>query len=110
MSSGGSAPVVTTPDVSVIVTGHREGILAHRTLRSLGRASRIAREHGLRIEVVGVLDRADTGQVAVNLPTSGWHVHHPFGGFRDSGSAFKEQGVEGLSFYTRVKTCAVRFG
>src|SRR5690606_7425688 len=27
------------------------------------------------------LDRADTGQVAVNLPTSGWDVHHPFGGF-----------------------------
>jgi len=55
------------------------------------------------------LDRADTGQVAVNLPTSGWDVHHPFGGFRESGSAFKEQGVEGLAFYTRVKTCALRF-
>ncbi|MFF0366437.1 aldehyde dehydrogenase family protein [Micromonospora sp. NPDC005087] len=54
------------------------------------------------------LDEADTGQVAVNLPTSGWDVHHPFGGFRLSGSAFKEQGVEALHFYTRVKTCAVR--
>ncbi|WAX58447.1 aldehyde dehydrogenase family protein [Jatrophihabitans cynanchi] len=52
----------------------------------------------------------DTGQIAVNLPTSGWDVHHPFGGFRDSGSAFKEQGVQGLQFYTRVKTAAVRFG
>jgi aldehyde dehydrogenase (NAD+) len=51
--------------------------------------------------------RADTGQVSVNLPTSGWDVHHPFGGFRASGSAFKEQGTEGLHFYTRVKTIAV---
>ncbi|HTX09652.1 MAG TPA: aldehyde dehydrogenase family protein [Solirubrobacteraceae bacterium] len=50
----------------------------------------------------------DTGQVSVNLPTSGWDVHHPFGGFADSGSAFKEQGLEALRFYTRVKTVAVR--
>jgi aldehyde dehydrogenase (NAD+) len=56
------------------------------------------------------MDEVDTGQVAVNLPTSGWDVHHPFGGFRDSGSPFKEQGLEALRFYTRVKTCAVRSG
>jgi len=55
------------------------------------------------------IDRAEAGQVAVNLPTSGWDVHHPFGGFRDSGSAFKEQGGSGLRFYTRLKTAAVRF-
>ena len=47
--------------------------------------------------------------MAVNLPTSGWDVHHPFGGFRESGSAFKEQGGPGLRFYTRIKTSAVRF-
>ena len=55
------------------------------------------------------IDRAEAGQVAVNLPTSGWDVHHPFGGFRDSGSAFKEQGAPGLRFYTRLKTAAVRY-
>ena len=55
------------------------------------------------------IDRAEAGQVAVNLPTAGWDVHHPFGGFRDSGSAFKEQGSPGLRFYTRIKTAAVRF-
>jgi aldehyde dehydrogenase (NAD+) len=55
------------------------------------------------------IDRAEAGQVSVNLPTSGWDVHHPFGGFRDSGSAFKEQGSPGLRFYTRLKTAAVRF-
>ncbi|WP_341917805.1 aldehyde dehydrogenase family protein [Hydrocarboniphaga effusa] len=55
------------------------------------------------------LDEADTGQVSINLPTSGWDVHQPFGGFKDSGSAFKEQGLEGLRFYTRTKMAAVRF-
>ncbi|THV14864.1 aldehyde dehydrogenase [Nocardioides caeni] len=54
------------------------------------------------------LDRIRTGQAAVNLPTSGWDVHHPFGGFKLSGSAHKEQGLEALHFYQRVKTCAVR--
>ncbi len=54
-------------------------------------------------------DRAEAGQVSVNLPTSGWDMHHPFGGFRDSGSPFKEQGSPGLRFYTRIKTTAVRF-
>jgi aldehyde dehydrogenase (NAD+) len=53
-------------------------------------------------------EEIDTGQVSVNLPTSGWDVHHPFGGFGDSGSAFKEQGLESLRFYTRVKTVATR--
>lgn len=51
--------------------------------------------------------QADTGQVSVNLPTSGWDVHHPFGGFKESGSSFKEQGIEGLNFYSRVKTAAI---
>jgi alpha-ketoglutaric semialdehyde dehydrogenase len=55
------------------------------------------------------VDAVDVGQVAVNLPTSGWDVHQPFGGFRDSGSAFKEQGLEALRFYSRVKTSAMRF-
>lgn len=55
------------------------------------------------------LDLADAGQVSINLPTSGWDVHQPFGGFKLSGSPFKEQGLEGLSFYTRVKMTAIRF-
>jgi aldehyde dehydrogenase (NAD+) len=55
------------------------------------------------------IELAEAGQVAVNLPTAGWDVHHPFGGFRESGSAFKEQGTTGLRFYTRIKTAAVRY-
>ncbi|MBB2943932.1 aldehyde dehydrogenase (NAD+) [Actinoplanes lutulentus] len=56
------------------------------------------------------LAEADCGQVAVNTTTSGWDVHQPFGGFRDSGSPFKEQGAEALRFYTKVKTFAIAFG
>ena len=52
-------------------------------------------------------ERADVGQVAVNLPTSGWDVHMPFGGFKTSGSGHKEQGLEGLDFYRRTKTVAL---
>ncbi|MEV1025364.1 aldehyde dehydrogenase family protein [Streptomyces sp. NPDC050264] len=55
-------------------------------------------------------DEAECGQIAVNLTTPGWDVHHPFGGFHDSGSPFKEQGTEALHFYTRVKTVAIHFG
>lgn len=55
------------------------------------------------------IGRAEAGQVPVNLPTSGWDLHHPFCGFREPGSPFKEQGAPGLRFYTRLKTAAVRF-
>ena len=53
-------------------------------------------------------DAVDTGQVAVNLPTSGWAVQLPFGGFKDSGSLFKEQGTAALDFYRKLKTVAMK--
>ncbi len=46
-------------DVAVVVTGHREGTLAHPTFRALARSVEYARERGLRVEVLGVLDNAD---------------------------------------------------
>lgn len=49
----------------------------------------------------------ETGQAVINLPPSGWDVHQPFGGFKDSGSPFKEHGLDGLAFYTRIKTVAM---
>lgn len=51
----------------------------------------------------------DVGQVAVNRPTSGWDVHLPFGGFKESGSWPKEQGLGGIDFYSRVKTVAIGY-
>jgi aldehyde dehydrogenase (NAD+) len=51
----------------------------------------------------------ETGQVAVNLPTTGWDVQFPFGGFGDSGTAPKEQGEDALRFFTRIKTVAIRY-
>ena len=41
----------------------------------------------------------DAGQVAVNLPTSGWDVHMPFGGFGASGSGHQGAGRRGARFY-----------
>jgi alpha-ketoglutaric semialdehyde dehydrogenase len=61
-------------------------------------------------EVGGYLRRELAGRnVRLQTELGGKNVHHPFGGFRDSGSAFKEQGSPGLRFYTRIKTAAVRF-
>ncbi|HLE77500.1 MAG TPA: aldehyde dehydrogenase family protein, partial [bacterium] len=78
-----------------LVNSTRYGLSSSVVTRSLEAAHAFAR---------GV----DTGCVAVNLPTVGWDVHTPFGGFKDSGSPFKEHGVEGLQFYTRVKSVAMR--
>jgi glycosyltransferase involved in cell wall biosynthesis len=47
------------PDVSVVITAHREGRLAHRTLRSVRRSIAFAAAHGARSEIVVVLDRPD---------------------------------------------------
>ncbi len=82
----------------------------HEALRVLNR-SRFGLAAALYSTDVGAIHRfvaaADVGQVAVNLATSGWDVHMPFGGFKASGSGHKEQGLEGLDFYRRTKTVAV---
>lgn len=55
------------------------------------------------------IDSVDTGQVAVNLPTGSWDIHMPFGGFKSSGSSFKENSTEGLRFYSRLKSVAMKY-
>lgn len=47
------------PVVSAIITFHREGLLAHKSLLALGRCRRIAAAAGIPVEVVATLDRAD---------------------------------------------------
>lgn len=51
-------------------------------------------------QCVADLIEDETGQVTVNLHTTGWGVHYLFGGFREPGSPVKEQGASGLRFYT----------
>lgn len=92
-----AARTVTSFNEAVhLVNDSTYGMAASVFTRDLGAAHRF-------------VDAVDVGQVAVNLPTSGWDVHHPFGGFKDSGSPFKEQGTEALAFYTKTKTAAIRF-
>jgi len=50
-------------------------------------------------------DRVQAGVVKVNRPTVGLELQVPFGGIKKSSSdSFKEQGEEGIDFYTRIKT------
>ena len=45
-------------DVVIIVPGHSEGILARRTLKAAQKSADYARQRGISVEIVGVLDRA----------------------------------------------------
>lgn len=49
----------TAPDVSAIITFHREGLLAHKSLLSLGRCREAAERSGISVELIATLDRAD---------------------------------------------------
>lgn len=52
-------------DVTVVVTGHREGILARRTLKAAQQSIQVARDAGIGVELVGSLDRSDAETLAV---------------------------------------------
>jgi len=47
-----------TKDISCVLALHSEGLIAHKTIRSLNRAVRCAEEFGLSVEIVFALDRA----------------------------------------------------
>ncbi len=89
------APADSLESAIEVVNSTRYGLAASIFTKDLEAAHRFA-------------EGVDVGCVAVNLPTAGWDVHMPFGGFKDSGSAFKEQGENALDFYCRVKTIATR--
>ena len=70
-------------------------------------------EYGLSASVVTddhteanrFVDEAEAGVVKVNEKTTGLELHVPFGGFkRSSSETWREQGDEGLEFYTIEKT------
>lgn len=50
---------LATPDVSAVITFHREGLLAHKSLLSLGRCCAEVERSGISIEIIATLDRAD---------------------------------------------------
>jgi acyl-CoA reductase-like NAD-dependent aldehyde dehydrogenase len=84
-------PAASLDEGIELVNEGRYGLSANIFTNDLGAAHRFAEE-------------VEAGQVAINLPTAGWDVHVPFGGYKASGSPFKEQGLEGLRFYSRIKS------
>lgn len=64
--------ISSRPDVSVVITFHREGLLAHKSLLSLSRCRAAAERSGISVEVIATLDlpSADTERVvrAFDLP------------------------------------------
>ncbi|MDP5275533.1 aldehyde dehydrogenase family protein [Chengkuizengella axinellae] len=54
------------------------------------------------------LDEADAGMVRVNQETAGVEYQAPFGGMKLSSSHTREQGQAALSFYSEIKTCAIK--
>ncbi|WP_253887589.1 aldehyde dehydrogenase family protein [Actinokineospora diospyrosa] len=53
------------------------------------------------------VERCESGQVKVNMPTAGVDFHLPFGGERGSGYGGKEQGKAAAAFYTLSRTVQV---
>jgi len=86
-------------DISVVVTAHHEGLLAHRSMRSLFVAVEYATTRGLTTEIVVVLDKPDTA-TAEYFATTGR------GEFRLETVAF---GDPGLSRNHGVKVSAGRY-
>jgi glycosyltransferase involved in cell wall biosynthesis len=76
-------------DVSCVVPLHSEGLIAHKTMRSINRAARCAEQFGLSVEIVFVLDRP-TPETKCYVETS--PVIHPaskliWANFGDAGLA-----------------------
>ena len=51
------------------------------------------------------VDRTESGVAKVNEKTTGLELHVPFGGLKDSSTnTYREQGDEGIEFFTQLKT------
>lgn len=76
-------------DVSLVVTFHSEGILAHSTLNSIERCREYAEKTGISTEYVWVLDSVDKETQAVLLahPTNSKNVKIIHVDFLDSGAS-----------------------
>lgn len=71
-------------DISVVITAHHEGRLAHHTMCSLFRARDYALERGLSVETVIVLDRPNEATIDY-FSTCAWPVTIETANFGDPG-------------------------
>ena len=56
-----------TPHLSAIVTLHNEGVLAHTAMNSYIQSRKFARDEGFRVQLVFVLDNADSQTKAIAM-------------------------------------------
>jgi aldehyde dehydrogenase (NAD+) len=67
--------------------------------------------HGRDLEAtIRVAQSLKTGMVKVNAPTAGLDFHAPVGGTKDSSYGEREQGKEGLAFYSYIRTITLGAG
>lgn len=94
---GPIATLTSVPDLDAALTlagAVRHGLVTSVHTRDLDAA-------------LAVADRADTGLVKVNAPSTGVDFHLPFGGAKASGHGPREQGKAALEFYTRSSTVSL---
>ena len=83
-------------EAAAILNGTRYGLSASIFTASIGSAFAFAKS-------------ADAGAIQVNLGTAGLEFQAPFGGTKDSGTGFREQGTAALEFYSERRTVAMRY-
>ena len=67
--------------------------------------------HGRDLEAtLRVAQKMQTGMVKINAPTAGLDFHAPVGGTKDSSYGEREQGKEGLAFYSFIRTVTIGSG
>lgn len=98
-----SCEEVFGPVIAVIeVSDFEEGLHVANDIEYGLSASVVTDNH---TEAKRFVDEAEAGVVKVNEKTTGLELHVPFGGFkRSSSETWREQGDEGLEFYTIEKT------
>jgi len=84
------------------VSGYREALEVAKDVDYGLSASIVTEQLG---EAKRFTEDAEAGVVKINERTTGTELHVPFGGFKESSSdTYREQGDEGLRFFTSTKT------
>ena len=138
LSAGGKSPVATsdelrqgnfieptvldgvTPDMRIAQEEIFGPVISVLSAKNLDEAIELANntEYGLTAglctsnlsSALEFADRVEAGVVKINKMTTGLELQAPFGGFKKSSTnSFKEQGVEAIDFYTRIKTVYVGY-